>query len=643
MAGGSSTSPHRPADEPMNPMMRLVMRRRGGGMWWLLLLGPTGLGAILVLVLLVTLIGGASSTAANDQSNSDSSGSLCTFNGTSPVAGSATSGAAASGPAAAVGSQAALSAAVAQATASLPQSELTAAEHIAGVDLPAEQIRGAQIIVGVGKGLHVDHRGMQVAVLIAQTDSGLNPAASLFSGAVVGMFHQITDAYPGVKLSDPVASTVAFYGRLTQLSEYITPSTDVGQVAAAMQKQLTRFNLGATAGVYATHDGWAKALVQLLDTGPAAPAAGAGKPAFDCLTGLVAVAIPGLTPAQAHNAQVIAAVGAARKLPTQAIAIAVAVAIAESTLLNFANDGTSADYGYFAEGHRQLNGQERATAAQSLHFPHDAVGHNLDSEGLFQQRPSAGWGTSAQLMNPATSAGKFYDQLVKISGYATGDPATIAQKVQGSNDSSGGIYASSYTQATAIVAALAKAPTGPPGGAAPGGKGVVLVNGPKITLPAAAGIAGTITAPNATVAKAITAGLNWLGEPYSWAGGSPAGPTLGVCSPGLGQNDCNIVGFDCSGLMLYMWAQVGITMPRNSQDQWAAGTQIPYSQAQAGDMIGYPGHIAMFIGNFGGVDYELEAPRIRTTPPCPASGPATDERTWRPSPAPFDERLPHHD
>jgi len=613
---------------PMNPMMRLLTPRRrgrgGGGMWWLLLLGPSGLGAVLVLVLLVTLIGGASSTVATDQSNSDSSGSLCTFNGTNPVAGagssssgtgSSSSSAAASGV---VGSAAALSSAVAQATASLPPSVLSAAEHVAGVDLSAAQIRAAQIIVGVGKGLHVDRRGMQVAVLVAQTDSGLDPSLSLFSGAVAGMFRQITDTYPGVNLADPVASSVAFYGRLTQLSEYLTPRIDVALVAAAMQKPLARFNAAVgTAALYATHDGWAKSLVALLDTGPPTPAAGAGKPAFDCLSGLAAVAIPGLTPAQAHNAQVIAAVGAARKLSTRAIGIAIAVAIAESTLMNYANDGNSTDLGHFADGHRQLNAAERATAAESLRFPHDAVGHNLDSEGLFQQRPSAGWGTSAELMNPAISAGKFYDQLVKVSGYATGDPATIAQTVQGSNDASGGIYAAAYAQATAIVAALAKAPTAPPG-AAPGGKGVVLVNGPTITLPAAAGITGTITAPNATVAKAITAGLNWLGEPYSWAGGSPAGPTLGVCSPGLGQNDCNIVGFDCSGLMLYMWAQVGITMPRNSQDQWASGTQIPYSQAQPGDMIGYPGHISMFIGNFGGVDYEIEAPQsqmvIRVTP-----------------------------
>ena len=602
---------------PMNPMMRLLSPRRGrrgGGMWWLLLLGPSGLGAVLVLVLLVTLIVGASSTAANAQS--DSSGSLCTFNGTTPATGTTSTAAATTGPGGALSSQAAVSAALSQATASLPPSKLAAAEQLAGFDLRAGQIHNAQIIVGVGKGLHVDRRAMQVALLVAQIDSGLDPSLSLFSGAVVGMFRQLTDTYPGVNLADPVASTVAFYGRLTQLSAYLTPSTDVGQVAAVMQQPLVRFNGSVgTAELYTSHDGWAKSLVELLDTGPPTPAPGAGDPAFDCLTGLAAVTIPGLTPAQAHNAQVIAAVGAARKLPPQAIAIAVAVAIAESTLMNYANDGTSTDYGHFSDGHRQLNAVERATAAESLKFPHDAVGHNLDSEGLFQQRPSAGWGTSAQLMDPAISAGKFYDQLVKVAGYATGDPATIAQTVQGSNDSSGGIYAASYAQATAIVAALAKAPAG---GAAPGGSGVVLVNGPKITLPAAAGITGTITAPTPTVAKAITAGLNWLGEPYSWSGGSPAGPTTGICGPDGAQNDCHVVGFDCSGLMLYMWAQVGITLPRNSQDQWAAGTQIPYAQAQPGDMIGYPGHITMFIGNFGGVDYEIEAPEsgmfVRVTP-----------------------------
>lgn len=620
----------------MSRTTRRIGGAGGGGAWWMVgVLGPTGIVVVLALILGVTLLVGASSTSANNSQNSDSSGGLCTYNGTTPPAGSGTGSGAAnpSTPAstATAGSgEAAVSSALAQATAPLPATVLAAAEHVAGYNLTADQVRDAQIIVGVGKGLQIDARGMQVALVVAQTDSGLNPAASINSGQVAGMFHQLTTAYPGVNLADPVAASETFYRRLADLAQYISPGIDVGQVAAAMQQPVASLGLAATAEVYGSHAAWAKSLVTLLDTGPAATTSPAG-PAFDCLTGQAAVAVPGLTAAQARNAQAIAAVGAARKLSTQAITIAIAVAIAESTLMNYANDGTSADYGYFSDGHRELNATERAVARESLAFAHDAVGHNLDSEGLFQQRPSAGWGTSAELMNPAVSAGKFYDQLVKVAGYDTGNPATIAQTVQGSNDSSGGIYAASYTQATSIVAALAKAPAG---GSAAGG-GVVVVNGPQITLPAAAGIAGTITAPTPTVAKAIVAGLAWLGEPYSWGGGSPTGPTTGICGPDGAENDCHVTGFDCSGLMMYMWAQVGINLTHFSQDQWAAGTQIPYSQALPGDMVGYNGHITMFIGRFGGVDYELEAPEsgmtVRVTPVRDSPGDphyATVSRVW---------------
>ncbi len=143
-----------------------------------------------------------------------------------------------------------------------------------------------------------------------------------------------------------------------------------------------------------------------------------------------------------------------------------------------------------------------------------------------------------------------------------------------------------------------------------GGKvgGPILVNGVKITLPPNAGISGFITAPNATVAKAISAGLSWIGTPYSWGGGSPAGPTLGICGPDGAQNDCHVVGFDCSGLMMYMWAQVGITVDHFSQDIFNAGQQIPWDQKEPGDMVGYSGHVAMYVGTWAGVDYMLEAP-----------------------------------
>lgn len=65
---------------------------------------------------------------------------------------------------------------------------------------------------------------------------------------------------------------------------------------------------------------------------------------------------------------------------------------------------------------------------ESLAFPHDAVGSDHDSIGLFQQRNS-GWGTVAQRMNPFDSAGMFYDKL-KGFDYHTMDPGAAAQKVQ---------------------------------------------------------------------------------------------------------------------------------------------------------------------------------------------------------------------
>ncbi len=61
--------------------------------------------------------------------------------------------------------------------------------------------------------------------------------------------------------------------------------------------------------------------------------------------------------------------------------------------------------------------------------------HNIDygdrdSVGLFQQRPSQGWGTVKQIMDPYYSTNKFYDALVKVRGWELGDINDVAQKVQ---------------------------------------------------------------------------------------------------------------------------------------------------------------------------------------------------------------------
>ncbi len=172
----------------------------------------------------------------------------------------------------------------------------------------------------------------------------------------------------------------------------------------------------------------------------------------DCPPAAVAGTAPGLDAAQEANAKTVVGVALGRGLGPTGAAIAVAAALAESSLYNYANDGTSTLTGS-AEG-RQLNDAERAVARQSLTYPHDKVGNNLDSIGLFQQRPMTGWGTPDQLINPAAATGKFLDRMITVTSWQTASPWTVAQAVQGSPSSDGGIYRDSYQQATTIVAAL---------------------------------------------------------------------------------------------------------------------------------------------------------------------------------------------
>lgn len=76
----------------------------------------------------------------------------------------------------------------------------------------------------------------------------------------------------------------------------------------------------------------------------------------------------------------------------------------------------------------------------------------------------------------------------------------------------------------------------------------------------------------------VAAAESQLGVPYVWGGSTP-GRAL-----------------DCSGLVQYCYAQVGISLPRYSEDQANGGTKIPISQARPGDILWRPGHVAIYIG-----------------------------------------------
>ena len=75
-----------------------------------------------------------------------------------------------------------------------------------------------------------------------------------------------------------------------------------------------------------------------------------------------------------------------------------------------------------------------------------------DSLGLFQQRPSQGWGTAEQILNPEYSTNKFYDALQKIKGYRSMDIAQAAQRVQRS--AAGEAYAQHEAQARVTASVL---------------------------------------------------------------------------------------------------------------------------------------------------------------------------------------------
>lgn len=114
----------------------------------------------------------------------------------------------------------------------------------------------------------------------------------------------------------------------------------------------------------------------------------------------------------------------------------------------------------------------------------------------------------------------------------------------------------------------------------------------------------TVQAPNPTVAKAIAAGFRWLGTPYVWGGGGPQGPDHGCA-----RADClPDNGFDCSGLTSYVLAIAGVAAPTNSYGQRDKAHAIPWDKALPGDLIGYEGHISVYLGTMNGQRVQLEAP-----------------------------------
>lgn len=252
-----------------------------------------------------------------------------------------------------------------------------------------------------------------------------------------------------------------------------------------------------------------------------------------------------LNGSQLKNAETIISVGRSLGVDDKGILVALITALQESTLKMYANSG---EY------------------PESLDFPHDADGSDHDSLGLFQQRPAAGWGTVAELMDAVENAKRFYggpqgpnggsppgllDVLAKRD-LSSATPGEVAQAVQVS------AFPDAYDKwvpvAQKIMSTVSgtSTPTSCIGNGSTDGEGDVTT-GLKFD--------GDISA---TRKKIVELAQQGLGTKYVWGGTSKE------------------TGWDCSGYFQWAYTQAGVAgVPR--VNQWSAGKKT--TSPKPGDLV----------------------------------------------------------
>lgn len=102
----------------------------------------------------------------------------------------------------------------------------------------------------------------------------------------------------------------------------------------------------------------------------------------------------------------------------------------------------------------------------------------------------------------------------------------------------------------------------------------------------------------------VARALSQRGVTYGWGGGDADGATRGIRDGGVADahGDYRKIGFDCSGLMVYAFAGIGVRLPHYSGYQYRAGKRVPLARKQRGDMLfwndgGDVHHVALYLGD----------------------------------------------
>jgi cell wall-associated NlpC family hydrolase len=140
---------------------------------------------------------------------------------------------------------------------------------------------------------------------------------------------------------------------------------------------------------------------------------------------------------------------------------------------------------------------------------------------------------------------------------------------------------------------------------------------PKVTPAGVRQIARDLPHGSGMGAVAARAALKWIGTPYSWGGGNPAGPSLGIAQ------GAHTVGFDCSGLVTYAWARAGVPLTHYATAQYNAGPHPARNQLRPGDLVFFAHnpsnpstihHVGIYIGNGQMVEAPFTGARVRISP-----------------------------
>ncbi len=533
----------------------------------------------------------------------------------------------------------------------------------------SQQIQIAGTITAVAKQMGITRRGAEIALAVAMQESQLDPAA--VNGPWVGLYQQAPDPTSGLYTqyarTDPAGATRMFLEQLQhRVPAYDTDSRSNWQIGEVVQESgvgqnVQQWEPAATALAAVLYTGTPPAQAGLTCTTDTAGAnadfdpgniisdsvfynttamtadqirdfidqQGADCTSTWCLRNLriTTTSQPGDQYCQAYTggtgedaAIVIAKFSTACGINPQVMLVTLQK---ESGLLS-RTDTTAATY----------------NAAWGWHCPDTGPDGSANCDPAYAGFFNQGYGMAKQWARYRVDPGKYNYQAghtvdilwnVAESGCG-GAPVTIA------NQATASLY--NYTPYQPNTASLAAYPgTGDACssygnrnffrmfqryfGSTGGGKPVsvaVSAAGPDVTIPnneyVNAAVAGrTIKAPNAAVAQGLAAGFSALGMPYVWGGGgSGAGPNNGCGRGGGDYNSCGTeIGFDCSGLTAYVLANAGVPgIPGDSGSQRSAGTSIPWDQGQPGDIVGFPLHVAIYLGTIDGTPYILEASWVGT-------------------------------